>query len=160
RRGRRLGRRGSPRRRGARARCELGHAQKCSKGAAAAGSVRYRFRMRGSALSRAVGRAAVVVCAAGWGAATPAALVAQVPAVRRPPVGEVVERVSPAVVNVSAESMVREVDPFFGGLFGGSRGRKTQSLGSGLIIDSGGVVLTNAHVIEGASRIVVTTLDG
>jgi S1-C subfamily serine protease len=100
-----------------------------------------------------------VVLGAGWFyAAAPA--VAQVATVRRTPVVEVVERVSPAVVNVSAESIVREVDPFFGGLFGGSRGRKTQSLGSGLIIDSGGVVLTNAHVIEGASRIVVTTLDG
>src|SRR5204863_10077631 len=70
------------------------------------------------------------------------------------------ERVSLAVVNVSAESIVREVDPFFGGMLGPSRRRKTQSLGSGLIIDAAGVVLTNAHVIEGASRIVVTTLDG
>ncbi len=81
-------------------------------------------------------------------------------AVRRTPVVEVVERVSSAVVNVSAESIVRDVDPFFGGLFGGNRRRKTQSLGSGLIIDASGIVLTNAHVIEGASRIVVTTLDG
>ncbi len=91
--------------------------------------------------------------------AAPYSLLAQA-AVRRTPVVEVVDRVSPAVVNVSAESMVREVDPFFGGLLGPSRRRKTQSLGSGLIIDAGGVVLTNAHVIEGASRIVVTTLDG
>jgi len=83
---------------------------------------------------------------------------AQVPAVRRTPVVEVVERVTPAVVNISAESIVREVDPFFGGLFGGPR--RTQALGSGLIIDPQGVVLTNAHVIEGASKIVVTTRDG
>jgi serine protease Do len=71
----------------------------------------------------------------------------------------VVERVSPAVVNVSAEATVREVDPFFGGVFGGRR-RRTQALGSGLVIDAKGIVITNAHVIEGASRIVVTTLDG
>jgi len=86
------------------------------------------------------------------------AAAAQVPAVRRTPVVEVVERVTPAVVNISAESIVREVDPFFGGLFGGPR--RTQALGSGLIIDPQGVVLTNAHVIEGASKIVVTTRDG
>ena len=80
-------------------------------------------------------------------------------AARRTPVVQVVERVSPAVVNIAAESIVREVDPFFGRFFGG-RERKTQSLGSGLIIDAKGVVVTNAHVIEGASRIVVNTLDG
>ena len=80
-------------------------------------------------------------------------------AVRRTPVVQVVERVSPAVVNISAESIVREVDPFFGRFFGG-RERRSQSLGSGLIVDAKGVVVTNAHVIEGASRILVNTLDG
>jgi serine protease Do len=80
-------------------------------------------------------------------------------AVRRTPVVQVVERVSPAVVNISAESIVREVDPFFGRFFGG-RERRSQSLGSGLIVDPKGVVVTNAHVIEGASRILVNTLDG
>jgi serine protease Do len=80
-------------------------------------------------------------------------------AARRTPVVTVAEKVSPAVVNVSAESVVRDVDPFFGNFFGPSE-RRTQSLGSGLIIDGNGVVVTNAHVIEGASRIVVTTLDG
>lgn len=78
---------------------------------------------------------------------------------RRTPVVEVVDRVSPAVVNIAAESIVREVDPFFGRFFGGTS-RRAQSLGSGLIVDAKGLVVTNAHVIEGASRIVVTTLDG
>jgi serine protease Do len=78
--------------------------------------------------------------------------------VRRTPVVEVVERVSPAVVNISAESMVRQPDPFFGGFF--SRRRPATSLGSGLIVAANGIVVTNAHVIEGASRITVTTLDG
>jgi serine protease Do len=71
----------------------------------------------------------------------------------------VAEKVSPAVVNVSAEATVRDVDPFFGMFFGRGE-RRTQSLGSGLIVDANGIVVTNAHVIEGASRIVVTTLDG
>ncbi len=79
-------------------------------------------------------------------------------AARRTPVVVAVERVSPAVVNISAESTVREVDPFFGLFFGPSR--QDQSLGSGLIVDANGIVVTNAHVIEGASRIVVTMLDG
>ena len=84
---------------------------------------------------------------------SPAAL-----ATRRTPVVAVAEKVSPAVVNIAAESMVRDVDPFFGGIF--TPQRRAQSLGSGLVIEPSGIVLTNAHVIEGASRIVVTLLDG
>src|SRR4051812_348405 len=80
-------------------------------------------------------------------------------AARRTPVVAVAEKVSPAVVNISAESTVREADPFFG-LFFGPTTRSMQALGSGLIIDASGIVVTNAHVIEGASRIQVTTLDG
>jgi serine protease Do len=71
---------------------------------------------------------------------------------------EVVEAVSPAVVNIAAEALVRDRDPFFGGFFG--RQRRAQSLGSGLLVAANGIVVTNAHVIEGSSRIVVTTLDG
>lgn len=77
---------------------------------------------------------------------------------RRTPIVEVVERVAPAVVNISAEAIVREPDPFFGGFF--PRRRRAQSLGSGLIVEPNGIVVTNAHVIEGASSIRVTTLDG
>jgi serine protease Do len=80
-------------------------------------------------------------------------------AARRTPVVAVVEKLAPAVVNISAESIVREVDPFFGQFFG-PRSRRSQSLGSGLIIDPTGIVVTNAHVVEGASKIVVTLLDG
>jgi len=86
-------------------------------------------------------------------------LVAQPTSTRRTPVVAVVQRVAPSVVNIAAESIVREVDPFFGNLFG-YRTRKAQALGSGLIIDSSGVVVTNAHVIEGASKILVVLRDG
>jgi len=99
-----------------------------------------------------------VLALAGLGFAPAAPAQSGLPA-RRTPVVQVVERVAPAVVNISAEATVRAADPFFGGLFGG-RTRRTQSLGSGLIVDPLGIVVTNAHVIEGASRIVVTTLDG
>jgi serine protease Do len=91
----------------------------------------------------------------------PAAAAAGAPAAaagRRTPVVAVAEKVSPAVVNIAAESIVRDVDPFFGGIF--TPQRRAQSLGSGVIIEPNGMVLTNAHVIEGASRIVVTLLDG
>jgi len=67
-------------------------------------------------------------------------------AARRTPVVTVAEKVSPAVVNISAESTVREVDPFFG-LFFGPTTRSAQSLGSGLIIDPNGI-----EVVRGIDR--------
>jgi serine protease Do len=81
---------------------------------------------------------------------------------RRSDVVEVVEKVSPAVVNISAEQTVRRraslMDEFFFGI--DPRPRRSQSLGSGVIIRSEGIILTNDHVISGASRITATTKDG
>ncbi|MCP4202593.1 MAG: PDZ domain-containing protein [bacterium] len=77
---------------------------------------------------------------------------------RRTRVVEIVERVAPAVVNISAEAIVRQADPFFGRLFG--RRRRVESLGSGFVVAANGTVVTNAHVIEGASRILVTLSTG
>lgn len=87
---------------------------------------------------------------------SPAALSGQT--ARRSRVVEVADRVSPAVVNISAEATVREPDPFFGMFF--SRERRAQSVGSGLIVDPTGIVVTNAHVVEWTSDISVNTLDG
>jgi serine protease Do len=83
---------------------------------------------------------------------------AAVESTRHTPVVQIVERVAPAVVNISAEAIVGEADPFFGDFFPGRR--RVESLGSGFIVEPNGVVITNAHVIEGASRILVTTADG
>ena len=81
---------------------------------------------------------------------------------RRNEIVEVVEKVSPAVVNISAEQTVRRSamwDDFFFGL-DRPRRERAQSLGSGAIIDAKGVILTNDHVISGASRIVATMRSG
>jgi Do/DeqQ family serine protease len=80
----------------------------------------------------------------------------------------VVKRVAPAVVNVYARSVVRQQvnplfsDPLFQRFFGMSpefRQRVEESLGSGVIVRSDGVILTNNHVIQGAQNIVVALSD-
>lgn len=72
---------------------------------------------------------------------------------RRTPVVEAVEIATPSVVALEVE--VPSQSPFF---FSGST--TSQSQGSGVIIDASGIVLTNAHVVQGATRIRAHTLDG
>ncbi len=84
---------------------------------------------------------------------------------RRSPIVAAVEKVGPAVVNISAERLVRRRASGFESFFfdfapQDRRGYKTESLGSGVIIDPSGIVVTNDHVVSGASRILVTTSDG
>ncbi len=88
-----------------------------------------------------------------------------VSAARRTPIVIVAHNVLPAVVNIQTESTIRrrEADPFFDpfGFFGGrDRTYTSQSLGSGFVWSSDGIVVTNNHVIEGASRITVNFNDG
>jgi serine protease Do len=68
------------------------------------------------------------------------------------PVVQVVKDVEPAVVSVTATSAVS--NPFFGG------STTQEATGSGFIVSPDGVIFTNDHVIEGASKIEVTLPDG
>ena len=74
----------------------------------------------------------------------------------------IVRRAAPAVVNVYSKRLVRaQVDPFWS-LFAGpglTRSRIEQSLGSGSIVRSDGVILTNHHNIAGAQEIRVVPSD-
>ena len=79
----------------------------------------------------------------------------------------IVKRIAPAVVNVYARSIVQAptnplfADPLFAQLFGNPqmRQRVQQSLGSGVIVRADGVILTNNHVVQGGSDIVVALSD-
>ncbi|RYG54482.1 trypsin-like serine protease, partial [bacterium] len=82
---------------------------------------------------------------------------------------EISRKVTPAVVNIQSTTIIpgRVLrDPFsdfFGGDGGGrvlrERDRKSQSLGSGVIIDATGLIVTNNHVIRNASQVIVTLSD-
>jgi serine protease DegQ len=86
-----------------------------------------------------------------------------------PSLAPMLQRVTPAVVNISSKKHVQVRNPYFDdpvvrqlfGLPGGSGERVEQSLGSGVIVDAAkGYVLTNNHVVGGADDISVTLQDG
>ncbi len=84
---------------------------------------------------------------------------------------DVVNKVAPAVVTIHSQSRVREPqqypfidDPFFRRFFGSPQQqppveRQRSGLGSGVIIDANGYIVTNHHVIDGADQIKVDLYD-
>jgi len=79
----------------------------------------------------------------------------------------IVQHVQPAVVNVYAAKMVQNHNPFlddpifrrFFGVPGGQQEQMQRSLGSGVMVDPSGLVVTNVHVIEGADQVKVSLSD-
>ena len=91
---------------------------------------------------------------------------------------EVASRVEPAVVNINTEEVVKvtqrrrrqgqgqgqgqEQDPFdfFHRFFNGPEEFTRRSLGSGVIVDPKGYIITNSHVVEGADKVKVSLQEG
>ncbi len=99
-------------------------------------------------------------------------------AMELPSFSPLVKKASPAVVNISTERVVKtnnfngnffgmppemerffkQFDPFFNGQ-GNQRQRMQNSLGTGFIISADGYIVTNNHVVEGASKILINFQD-
>jgi Do/DeqQ family serine protease len=118
--------------------------------------------MRLKAFSTAVLLAAIVVAGA-------SAQERRVPGINelRLSYAPVVQHVAPAVVNVYAAKTVQNRNPLFDdpifrrffGVPGGGGPQVQRSLGSGVIVDSSGLIVTNVHVIEGADEVKVSLAD-
>lgn len=121
---------------------------------------------------RAAARTAALLSVIGVGTTAPA--LAQSPEVLPAPIAEsretavvrAAERLSPSIVTVNVLQTAIQVDPFCPSFFaqfgfcGGATTRGVPSLGSGFVVDSTGIILTNEHVVRGADRILVTFPDG
>ncbi|HVS76498.1 MAG TPA: trypsin-like peptidase domain-containing protein [Steroidobacteraceae bacterium] len=107
-------------------------------------------------------------------ASASAAMPAAVGGTRLPSLAPMIRRVSPAVVTIGTEGVIREKgghdpvrdDPFYDRFFHGLPGQGPDehpfaSTGSGVIVDARrGYILTNAHVVDHATGITVTLQDG
>jgi Do/DeqQ family serine protease len=95
----------------------------------------------------------------------PAATVSSPPVVMQS-FADSVARAAPAVVNIYTARVVRERTPavpfnqLFGEYWPSYRQRIERSLGSGVIVDAKGTIVTNQHVIAGADSIRVQLADG
>jgi serine protease Do len=87
--------------------------------------------------------------------------------IRRDSTVEAIQRVMPSVVNIRTETIVQRHDPFeelFQGFWSPynrrPRTETTFSMGSGVVIDEDGWVLTNFHVVSRATKVFVRLADG
>jgi serine protease Do len=107
---------------------------------------------------------AAAMCASAQAALSPT----NAPDIRRDSTVDAIQRVMPAVLNIRTETVVERSDPFDRLLqeFWGPYYRKrpqaetTYSLGSGVMVDEEGWLITNFHVINRATRVIVRTADG
>ena len=80
---------------------------------------------------------------------------------RRTAITTAVERVAPAVVTVQTETVQKVPVDFFEYFMGGRTGeRRNAGIGSGFVVRRDGIIVTNAHVIAGATKVSIGMRDG
>jgi len=117
---------------------------------------------------RTAAQAVKTAPAAAPAAAAPAAAAGAAPSrgAGLPSFADAVARAAPAVVNIYTARVVTErtqtapLDQLFGDYWPSYRQRVERSLGSGVIVDAAGTIITNQHVIAGADSIRVQLADG
>lgn len=75
---------------------------------------------------------------------------------RHASLADMVEAVGPSVVQIDAKGEARAIETPFGYM----RQPAREAMGSGFIVDESGIVMTNNHVIDGASTVRVKLSDG
>ncbi len=116
------------------------------------------------------GEAAERATERGWPASVQAAGIAGFEPSLGAGVSPAVKKAIPAVVNISSTKIIRQegrtapglpplFEEFFGDRFSMPEERKAHSLGSGVIVNQDGHILTNDHVIRGAEEIEVVLSD-
>ena len=72
-------------------------------------------------------------------------------------INQIYSRSAPGVVQITAITVQQvQPDPFFGNPFGSPSKQTQQALGSGFVLDKAGHIITNYHVVQGASRVEVS----
>src|SRR5919199_48742 len=120
------------------------------------------------ALASGAGGAAVYGLAGGGGSSSTTTTVAAAPATARPAadvktgggltVNEIYRRANPGVVDIKVRQSASAGPDQFGGPNGS--GQESQAEGSGFVIDTDGHIVTNQHVVDGATSITVTFAAG
>ena len=84
----------------------------------------------------------------------------QVSASRQNAITAAIAKVSPSVVTVQTEVVDQSPQDPFDFFFGRAQPRVQAGLGTGFVVRSDGVIVTNAHVVAGASKVSVMMRDG
>ena len=116
-----------------------------------------------------MGKTLLVLSMSIWLTVVLAALPVAIDGQALPSLAPMLDKATPAVVNIATRGKTKQLsplfnDPFFQRFFnlpGAERTRETKSLGSGVIVDAkNGYVLTNNHLIKDAFEITITLTDG
>jgi len=87
---------------------------------------------------------------------TPTPIPTPIPLIQNlPSVAKIVAEVKPSVVSIATESVIEQCDFFFG-----CRNVEQQAQGTGVLFDEKGLIVTNNHVVNGATEINVFLDDG